>query len=65
MNQVARMLSDQATLNVEYDEKKQDKNFFYYEGKLRAHPPLSPFKGGNASQFYLYMHLKTCNFIEI
>jgi hypothetical protein len=34
MNQVARMLSDQATLNVEYDEKKQDKNFFYYEYKV-------------------------------
>jgi ribulose bisphosphate carboxylase small subunit len=34
MNQVARLLSEDATLNVEYQEKKQDKNFFYYEYKL-------------------------------
>lgn len=34
MNQVARMLSEDATLNVEYQEKKQDKNFFYYEYKI-------------------------------
>ncbi len=34
MNEVSKYLSEDATLNIEYLEKKPDKNFFYHEYKV-------------------------------
>ncbi len=34
MNDVAKIISSDATLNIEYIEKKPDKNFFFYEYKV-------------------------------